>query len=72
MSESDRKRHFDRAPVISGLPLRTDKRPHRPARLKGADTVAKVEVALVRIFGEALKREAIDDSDKLSRLAEVA
>jgi hypothetical protein len=32
----------------------------------------KSKVASVRIFGETLKREAIDDSDKLSRVTEVA
>ena len=32
----------------------------------------KSKVASVRIFGETLKREAIDDSDNLSRVAEVA
>jgi hypothetical protein len=32
----------------------------------------KSKVASVRIFGETLKCEAIDDSDKLSRVTEVA
>ena len=32
----------------------------------------KSKVASVRIFGETLKREAIDDSDNLSRATEVA
>jgi hypothetical protein len=32
----------------------------------------KSKVASVRIFGETLKREAIDDSDSLSRVTEVA
>ena len=32
----------------------------------------KSKVASVRIFGETLKREAIDDSDNLSRVTEVA
>ena len=32
----------------------------------------KSKVASVRIFGEILKREAIDDSDNLSRATEVA
>jgi hypothetical protein len=32
----------------------------------------KSKVASVRIFGEILKREAIDDSDNLSRVTEVA
>jgi hypothetical protein len=32
----------------------------------------KSKVASVRIFGETLKHEAIDDSDNLSRAAEVA
>jgi hypothetical protein len=32
----------------------------------------KSKVAPVQIFGETLKREAIDDSDTLSRATEVA
>jgi len=32
----------------------------------------KSKVASVRIFGEILEREAIDDSDSLSRVTEVA
>jgi hypothetical protein len=32
----------------------------------------KSKVASVQIFGETLKREAIDDSDNLSRVTEVA
>jgi hypothetical protein len=32
----------------------------------------KSKVASVSIFGETLKHEAIDDSDNLSRVAEVA
>jgi hypothetical protein len=32
----------------------------------------KSKVASVRIFGETLKRGAIDDSDNLSRVTEVA
>jgi hypothetical protein len=32
----------------------------------------KSKVASVRIFGETLKREAIDDSDNLNRVTEVA
>ena len=36
------------------------------------DTVAKVESCISRIFGEILNREAIDDSDNLSRATEVA
>jgi hypothetical protein len=32
----------------------------------------KSKVASARIFGETLKREAIDDSDNLSRVSEVA
>jgi hypothetical protein len=32
----------------------------------------KSKVASVRIFGETLKREAIDDSSNLSRITEVA
>ena len=36
------------------------------------DTVAKVENCISPNFGETLKREAIDDSDNLSRVTEVA
>jgi hypothetical protein len=32
----------------------------------------KSKVASVRIFGETLKREAVDDSDNLNRVTEVA
>ena len=32
----------------------------------------KWKVASVRIFGETLKREPVDDSDNLSRASEVA
>jgi hypothetical protein len=32
----------------------------------------KSKVASVRIFGETLKREAVDDSGNLSRVTEVA
>jgi hypothetical protein len=41
-------------------------------RPKSADIVAKVESCISPIFGETLKREAIDDSSNLSRIAEVA
>jgi hypothetical protein len=38
-----------------------------------APTGARIKkVASVRIFGEILKREAIDDSDSLGRITEVA
>src|ERR1700730_3559979 len=50
-------RHFDRRPVTSGL-----------RRI----TLQKSKVAPVQIFGETLKREAIHDSDNLSRATEVA
>jgi hypothetical protein len=36
------------------------------------DTVAKVENCIERILGETLKREAIGDSDNISRPAEFA
>jgi hypothetical protein len=32
----------------------------------------KSKVASVQLFGETLKREAIDDSDNLSRVTEIA
>jgi hypothetical protein len=38
----------------------------------GGILLQKSKVASVRIFGETLKREAIDDSDSLSRVTEVA
>ena len=40
-------------------------------RLRG-DSVAKVESCTSPLFGETLKREAIDDSHNLSRVTEVA
>jgi hypothetical protein len=51
------KRRFDCQPVTSGLP-----------RI----LLQKSKVASARIFGETLKRKAIDDSDNLSRVTEVA
>jgi hypothetical protein len=39
---------------------------------KGSILLQKSKVASVRIFGEILKHEAIDDSDDLSRATEVA
>jgi hypothetical protein len=49
----------------------------RSDRLPSTSTLCRIllqksKVAPVRIFGETLKREAIDDSDNLSRAAEVA
>jgi hypothetical protein len=38
----------------------------------GPIVLQKSKVASVRIFGETLKRETIDDSDSLSRAIEVA
>jgi hypothetical protein len=38
----------------------------------GRIVLQKSKVASVRIFGETLKRETIDDSDSLSRAIEVA
>ena len=57
LSALGQSRHFDNAPLTSGLP-----------RI----LLQKSKVASVRIFGETLKREAIDDSDNLSRVTEVA
>ena len=48
-------------------PIRKSSRSALPSIL-----LQKSEVASVRIFGEILKREAIDDSDNLSRVTEVA
>jgi hypothetical protein len=50
-------RRFDRLRPISALPL---------------ILLQKSKVASVRIYGEILKREAIDDSDNLNRVTEVA
>jgi hypothetical protein len=57
MFEIDQYRRFDRGPLTSGLPQ---------------ILLQKSKVASVRIFGETLKHEAIDDSDNLSRATEVA
>ena len=37
----------------------------------GVILLQKSKVASVRIFGETLKREAIDDSDNLSRVVRI-
>jgi predicted nucleotidyltransferase len=47
------------------------RRLHRQVRFVPI-VLQKSKVASVRIFGETLKREAIDDSDNLSRVTEVA
>ena len=57
MSELGHSRHFDGLSMTSGLPL---------------ILLQKSKVASARIFGETLKRKAIDDSDNLSRVTEVA
>jgi len=56
MSQLGHSRWFDRAPITSVLP-----------RI----VLQKSKVASVRIFGETLKRAAIDDSYNLSRATEV-
>jgi hypothetical protein len=43
-----------------------------PCLLLTPIVLQKSKVASVRIFGETLKRETIDDSDSLSRAIEVA
>jgi predicted nucleotidyltransferase len=51
------------------------KRKYRHFRVMSASAqilLQKSKVASVRIFGETLKHEAIDDSDNLSRATEVA
>jgi hypothetical protein len=72
MSQLGQSRHFGRRQTTSGLPSETD-------IVRAARHVSKVpillqksKVASVQIFGETLKREAIDDSDNLSRVADVA
>jgi hypothetical protein len=57
MSALGQKRRFGDVRATSALP---------PILLQ------KSKVASVRIFGETLKREAIDDSDNLNRVTEVA
>jgi predicted nucleotidyltransferase len=53
-------------------PKRTTRSRHEPMSALGPILLQKSKVASVRIFGEILKREAIDDSDSLSRVTEVA
>ena len=58
--------------IMSGLPpIATGWRTSRNGRFVPI-LMQKSKVASVRIFGEILKREAIDDSDNLSRVTEVA
>jgi hypothetical protein len=72
MSEMGQSRRFDQLTTTSGLPRSADI--NRPAQLVRSVPILlqKSKVASVRIFGETLKREAIDDSDNLSRVTEVA
>jgi hypothetical protein len=58
--------------MFSALPPTTDIAKHRRHVRKVPILLQKSKVASVRIFGETLKREAIDDSDNLSRATEVA
>jgi hypothetical protein len=59
-------------PACSVLPPAVDIiRQHAQVRLVPI-LLQKSKVASARIFGETLKREAIDDSDDLSRITEVA
>src|SRR5471032_1187683 len=72
MSLSGQTRRFDGALITSGLPLRTDIiRLGRLVRFVPI-LLQKSKVASVRIFGETLKREAINDSYNLSRATKVA
>jgi hypothetical protein len=72
MSVAGQSRQFVCLPVTSGLPRSTDI--VGPARLVRFVPIVlqKSKVASARIFGETLKRKAIDDSDNLSRVTEVA
>ena len=72
MSESGHLQTLDRVRVRSVHPPTADIR--RLQRHVGFVPILlqKSKVASVRIFGEILKREAIDDSDSLSRVTEVA
>ena len=53
------------------LPLATTERTSLEVRFVPT-VLQKSKVASVRIFGKTLKREAIDDSDNLSRATDVA
>jgi hypothetical protein len=66
------KRRFERRPITSGLPSTPDILSARWHVSNVPILLQKSKVASVRIFGETLKREAINDSDNLSRSAEVA
>jgi hypothetical protein len=57
------------------MTVRGTNRTNRAGLMMSVDwgiVLQKSKVASVRIFGETLKREAIDDSDNLSRVTEVA
>jgi hypothetical protein len=72
MTGLGQSRRFGPLPATSGLPRSTDIiRPARLVRLVPIQ-LQKSKVASVRIFGETLKREAIGDSNDLSRITEVA
>ena len=58
--------------AMSASPSKADIGPDMAHVCFGPILLQKSKVAPVRIFGETLKREAIDDSDNLSRATEVA
>jgi hypothetical protein len=71
MSPSGHERRFERLPITSDLPRPTDidasaRQVHFVPIL-----LQKSKVASLRIFGETLKREPVDDSDNLNRASEV-
>ena len=69
---SGQKRRFDRASAASGLAQQPDILSVPRHASKVPIVLQKSKVASVRIFGETLKRTAIDDSYNLSRATEVA
>src|ERR1700692_1523235 len=57
--------------MTSGVGTNRTCRSGRCLSVVGAIVLQKSKVAPVQIFGETLRREAIDDSDNLSRATEV-
>jgi hypothetical protein len=72
MSQMGQKQRFEPGPATSGLTRLADIFSVRRHVSKVPILLQKSKVASVRIFGETLKREAIDDSYNLSRFTEVA
>jgi len=68
MSALGQNRRFDSRPATSGLPRLADILRVIRHVFKVPILLQKWKVASARMFGETLKREAIDDSDKRSRV----